>query len=238
MIQFKRGKSLSWHVQKKPLADGQPGYDKDRKKIKIGDGKHSWSELPDASGLKADEILDSEANAKVKVLERAALRPISTLLGKLFHKDDRTLFTYGTEAPDENTIGQVYFQHYDAEPEVDYIVEYGTQGIWQYQKYRSGFARCWGTAEITTDMINTFENSGLFSSKETLNSFEYPFTFLEQPHEVASVISKGGVVWLANTAQNSTTETATYLLLSIDELSDAVYRLTFNVEGFWRKGDY
>jgi hypothetical protein len=35
MIQFKRGKTSSWYSQKTPLAEGQPGYDKDKHKIKI-----------------------------------------------------------------------------------------------------------------------------------------------------------------------------------------------------------
>lgn len=46
MIQFKRGKTASWATQTEPLADGQPGYDKDTHELKIGDGTTSFANLP------------------------------------------------------------------------------------------------------------------------------------------------------------------------------------------------
>ena len=113
MIQFKRGKTANWRKTKQPLAAGQPGYDKDKHKIKIGDGESDWQELPYASGLFREEIISSEEEAK------KTHNPILSALGI----DESPIFTYGEEFPDENTIGQVYLQHYDAEPEVDYIVE-------------------------------------------------------------------------------------------------------------------
>jgi hypothetical protein len=71
MIQFKRGKTFNWLKQTKPLADGQPGYDKDRNKLKIGNGKDPWFMLPSASGLSSEEIIAPEADAKK---DRVALR--------------------------------------------------------------------------------------------------------------------------------------------------------------------
>lgn len=46
MIQFKRGKTISWANQTEPLADGQPGYDKDTHELKIGDGITEFKNLP------------------------------------------------------------------------------------------------------------------------------------------------------------------------------------------------
>lgn len=46
MIQFKRGKTASWANQTEPLADGQPGYDKDTHELKIGDGTTAFADLP------------------------------------------------------------------------------------------------------------------------------------------------------------------------------------------------
>ena len=233
MIQFKRGKSLNWYKQKKPLEDGQPGYDKDRGKIKIGDGKHSWEDLPDASGLRADEIFDSEKNAKVKAKARAALRPLSTLINALFNKEDRTIITYGPEAPDENTVGQVYLQHYETEPETDYIIEYGTNGIWQYQKYKSGIAKCWGTKSLRTEVQTAIESVNLFHSDTVQEA--YPFTFIDVPSETATLCSPSGVAWLAGSvAKNDKGNTASYKILSIDQLTSAIYDITFNIEGLWR----
>ena len=139
MIKFRRGSTKSWQSTSVKLEPGQPGYDKTKHKLKIGDGETSWSDLPYASGLFAEEILDSEANAKTK---------------KTADSENVTLITYGAEAPDKNTVGQIYLQQIE-EPEVDYIVESGVNGIWTYQKWKSGIAKCWGIHSITTTIRET-----------------------------------------------------------------------------------
>ena len=58
IIQFRRGKESEW-IQKNPLLkEGEPALSIDINKIKLGDGKHYWSELEYLSG---DEALDYEA---------------------------------------------------------------------------------------------------------------------------------------------------------------------------------
>ena len=133
MIQIRRGKTASWRKPSKPLAAGQPGYDKDKHKIKVGDGVTSWSLLPYASGLNSDDILLSESKAKLRNTRDS---------------EDSTLITYGTECPNENTVGQVYLQYYETDPETDYIVEFGVNNSWSYQKWNSGVAKCFGTLKI------------------------------------------------------------------------------------------
>jgi hypothetical protein len=225
MIQFKRGKTNSWTSDKKPLADGQPGYDRTKKKIKIGDGKHSWQELPYASGLFRDEIISSEEDAK------KTFDPILTALGI----DERPIITYGPKSPDKNTIGQLYLQYYDAEPEVDYVVSFGVDGMWTYQKWHSGIARCWGTFSSTTAIQDAFESIALYSNTTSIKAVQYPFEFTEQPSETASLCSPGGIVWLATSKQNTKSKSATYTILSPDkQITSAKYDITLMVEGRWR----
>ena len=45
-LKFKRGTASEWETRDVVLADGQPGYDKTNNRLKIGDGKTTWSELP------------------------------------------------------------------------------------------------------------------------------------------------------------------------------------------------
>lgn len=218
MIQFKRGSSENWSKQKTPLADGQPGYDKTRNKIKIGDGKRSWDELPDASGLSAEEILNSEEKAKERFKNDS---------------ESTTIISYGTEGPDKNTIGQLYLQYYDAEPEVDYIVDSGVDGIWTYQKFKSGIAKCWGTFEFTT-AIQTSVGEHLYQNTTAMSTIEYPITFKKVPTENVTIQSPGGLVWKASKELNTKEHTATYSLIGINKLGTATYRFSYNVEGFWR----
>ena len=220
MIQLKRGSTRSWLTNRKPLAAGQPGYDKNKHKIKIGDGESLWGTLPYASGLAAEEILNSEAAAKIRY--------------NLDHEDG-TVITYGTEDPDQNTVGQLYLQYYDAEPETDYIVSYGTDGIWTYQKWRSGIAKCWGTLSVGTTIQTAFEGVALYSDNNVISKVNYPFTFKTVPSENATVQSPGGIVWLASKGKNSKTQSGTYKLISTDKQTNGTtYGISLSVEGFWR----
>lgn len=234
MIQFKRGKSDTWRAQETPLADGQPGFDKDRQKLKIGNGKDSWDKLPNVSGLRLEEILESEEKAKKTLAAKTFLNPVGAFLAKALKLDDRPVFTYGTEAPNENTIGQVYLQHYDAEPELDYIVDKGTSNGWYFQKWHSGFARCNATFEVSVSIKTAFEQSSLYCSNSDFSSKSYPFTFTSKPTEVASLVSTGNIVWLAGKTENSKSETGKYSLISPSSKGSAKYYITFDVSGYWK----
>lgn len=131
MIKIKRGSSTSWQKLKKPLADGQPGYDKTTRKLKIGDGVSLWKDLRDVSGFSAEEIFESESKA-----------------------DDETIFTFGTDMPNSNTKGKIYLQQFDGGVEADYVVETGRNEKYYYRKWESGFIECWGNGEIPSSVSN------------------------------------------------------------------------------------
>ena len=123
MIQFKRGKN--WQKVKTPLADGQPGYDKNKNKLKIGNGSASWDNLPYLIGeLDMENLIQRESKATEKVV-----------------------FTYGKSEPTEKTKGQIYLQEYDGAVEADYVVETGRDTSYFFRKWASGFIECWGTVE-------------------------------------------------------------------------------------------
>lgn len=235
MIQLKRGKTANWLKQKTPLEDGQPGYDRDRHKLKIGDGKSSWSELPDASGLSAEEILEEESKAKERVNNKFNLGLIPSFLAGSLKKEDRPVFTYGTESPDKDTVGQVYLQYYDTDPEVDYVVESGVNGIWTYQKWHSGKAMCWGTLQLITSVNESFENIALYHNNEAMSAVAYPFSFTDVPTETASLHNSGNVAWLASKTNNKKNKSATYNIISMDKSESGVtYNIALNVEGCWK----
>lgn len=244
MIQIKRGKTSSWKKQKQPLADGQPGYDKETHRLKIGDGKSSWDELPNAGGMSADDILCSETEAKTKAKKIKASNPISAigsvLLNKLL-KDDKPVITYGTEAPDKDTVGSIYLQQYDADPETDYIVESGGVkgsdgggGGWSYKKYESGLASCSITFEVKTS-IQTAVGS-LYKNSSNIDRLTYPITFKEPPSEVATVQSDNTLTWLASAkGANTVNKTAQYNIISATKnTSNATYKVSIRVDGYWK----
>ena len=211
MIQLKRGRTQSWRNNKTKLAPGQPGYDKDKHKIKIGDGENLWAELPYASGLFANEILDSEENAKRKVNKDS---------------EDTTLITYGTAAPDANTVGQLYLQ----QSKSDSIVEAGIKDGWIYQVFSSGIIKCCGSFKVALDLTDNIEGTGLFCDSSNFK-VTYPKTFKNPPTELASVLSSNGIAWIANKGANTKSHSGTYTIISPVSTNNAEYTISIQVEG-------
>lgn len=215
MIQVKRGSTEKWSGV--TLAPGQPGYDKTKNKIKIGDGNSTWAALPYASGLHAEEIFCAESKAKNR------------------DNDDKfatNIITYGTGTPNEDTVGQIYLQQID-DPEVDYVVASGKEGIWRYQKWKSGTTRCWCNYTVSGTVMDHPE---FFWRSATTDSIKYPeiLTFTETPTETATVHSSSGQVLLVNSSANTTTTSGTYAIVSlIGEIAESTtYRISIQVEGF------
>jgi hypothetical protein len=155
------------------LSNGQPGYDRRTHKLKIGDGRSTWQELPNVGGLDYDQVLDSEKKAKI----RRAINPT-----------DKTVFTYGTEPPDANIVGQVYLHQYDGDIETDYVIETGVNKGWHYRKWYSGYFECWITTTLTEDKSVNISNAiGSLFVSDNIGSLDYPVAFEEPPTEIVSV---------------------------------------------------
>ena len=53
-IQYRRGTAAEWTSANPTLADGEPGYERDTGKFKVGDGATAWTSLAYSSGIKGD----------------------------------------------------------------------------------------------------------------------------------------------------------------------------------------
>lgn len=239
MIQLKRGSTESWKKLKKPLAAGQPGYDKDKHRLKVGDGETLWEKLK-AVGLSKEEILDSEQNAKLRLKE---------------DPESLAIITYGPEDPDKNTAGELYLQHYETAPEVDYVVDYGVDGIWSWRKWNSGNAECYGALTFETAIKNPFESSVetsatnvstsestvtktrvflLYSNSTEMTALNYPFSFVKTAYESVSLQSSGAIAWLAGKSANTKSKTGTYAIVGPHKEDNKKYTIVFQVSGRWK----
>ena len=151
------------------------------------------------------------------------------------NKLSENIITYGTEAPDENTVGQIYLQHYDAEPEVDYVVETGREGNWMYQIWRSGFVNCWGTVKVTATVASAFDKDFLYCNDTSIAQSKYPelFKFKEPPDEIATLKSPSGTLaWLASSSSNTKEKTGKYTIISPEKQTAKSYEIVLDVKGF------
>lgn len=76
-IQLKRGTSAAWQKLDPILAVGEPGFEKDTNRLKIGDGIKSWNNLPyqDANSLEvfnAETASDFPEEGKPNMIYRAS----------------------------------------------------------------------------------------------------------------------------------------------------------------------
>ncbi len=85
----------------------------------------------------------------------------------------------------------------------DYIVSQGTSGVWEYRKWASGFAECWGyptVAVAVTDQQNSLYTSGAI----TLPT--YPFTFITVPTSFCDIRqNKTSMLWAGLRSNQSST---------------------------------
>lgn len=81
-------------------------------------------------------------------------------------------------------------------PVVDFVVEEGTSGIWNYRKWNSGLAECWGRYELSGVQCNS--DVGSWFKTDYIYLPQYPFTFAEDP-EINMFFDThtgtGGLVW-------------------------------------------
>jgi hypothetical protein len=63
-IQIRRGRKAFWESENPILHDGEPGYEKDTRKLKIGDGSTPWNALPYAAGGASDIPIDQASLAE------------------------------------------------------------------------------------------------------------------------------------------------------------------------------
>lgn len=115
----------------------------------------------------------------------------------------------------------------------DYIVEEGISGIWQYRKWESGLAECWGNSSQTIDIDNIWDAAGnlVFGTGQPVL---YPFTFTEMPSCMITQQNYDGLTIQVIRASGTTTQTPTPGLVKTAPIKGG-YEMIFAFEA---KGKY
>ena len=113
----------------------------------------------------------------------------------------------------------------------DYIVARGKTGIWQWEKYASGVAKCWGV--YSGSNINAAKNHYMGWYYSDPIAVELPFEFTAVP---TVVVSGGGYnnLTVARTAPSTTTSAGVWIL-ALDQYATAVsVSVDIMVKGKWK----
>jgi hypothetical protein len=120
----------------------------------------------------------------------------------------------------------------------DFVVETGTSGIWNYRKWNSGKAECWGRYTHST-VLNTAWGS-MFVGNTKSSKINYPFQFAETPVETATLQASNYAAWLyaesGATGYNSSSQTASYNVCrpTTGGTSTHTFYISLYVVGRWK----
>ena len=128
---------------------------------------------------------------------------------------------------------------------VDFVVEQGTVGVWTYEKWASGKAKCWASIniEVVTESTAGWGDMFVASCESANDKLTFPFEFLEIPHCIVSLSgdSESGNsanFWIAtrNEGVKLTTTTAQQVQLIRPTAATIPQGITlhYQVEGRWK----
>lgn len=107
IIKFKRGKSTTWKTKNLLLLDGEPGFEVDTFRLKIGDGKTQWNDLPYV-GKNGDVVLPDNVMyylGNINTLPDSATEGSTAIYkNKLYIFSNGTWVSLATENVEEPTI--------------------------------------------------------------------------------------------------------------------------------------
>lgn len=117
----------------------------------------------------------------------------------------------------------------------DYITEQGTSGIWQYRKWSSGVAECWG--EYTDEDVSvTTEWGQIYDSVSMYGYYNYPSgLFVAAPVEQVTARAVGGNgIWLETFLDATAERTGKWQYARATQGSGITVRVTMYSIGRWK----
>lgn len=115
----------------------------------------------------------------------------------------------------------------------DFVTSQGTSGIWQYRKWKSGIAECWGRKTVTVNVSSSWGNVFTSGSISDLN-VTFPFTFSAVPTVQASLTANGtGAILMVpgNNTPASKTSTGVFEICRGTAVTGKSYIVNFYVIG-------
>ena len=116
----------------------------------------------------------------------------------------------------------------------DFVVEQGTSGIWEYRKWYSGKAECWGNTTVSVNMDALWSNGIYYGG---VGEIAFPSNlFVSKP--ICQVTPEFGErskgAWLGVNGSSSNTSAPSILLCSPISTTDASFNISYYAHGKWK----
>ena len=114
---------------------------------------------------------------------------------------------------------------------VDWVEDFGQEGIWTWVKYASGIAECWGKVGKTIDLTYA-QDDNYYGYVYTQ---KYPFEFLEPPVVSIETSDANGNVWTARRTDGTTSETPQVYPVACGSASSLYVEIVYTAKGLWKE---
>lgn len=146
--------------------------------------------------------------------------------------------SFGKTAELENTVDSAWVMRLRAglvigeDALTDFVIDQGSVGIWNYRKWSSGKAECWGCPG--TVLVSSIGQWGAFyhSSPTAIQSVEYPFAFIDAPQVQITPLVGSFIFTLS--ANPSPLHTPTLQIEMPTAFSNVEVAVTFHALGRWK----
>lgn len=121
--------------------------------------------------------------------------------------------------------------------EQPYLIERGTSGIWTYEKWSNGIAKCWGTFTHTTAITTAW--GSLYVGNDMVGRINYPIVFASKPVEQVTLHCSSSAAFLmaesGGNGVNGAYATAIYNVCRPNAVSNSqTFYLNYYIVGKWR----
>ena len=119
----------------------------------------------------------------------------------------------------------------DGSPLADFVIQQGTSGIWNYRKWKSGTAECWGQYSFTTAISTAW---GVLYESGAIALPNFPFTFAEIPHVHISTENSNYAMFVergSSSSWSTTTNPGKIFAVRPNTVPSATYKISIYAIG-------
>ena len=138
----------------------------------------------------------------------------------------------GINTPDpQATLDVAGDMRVDGSPLADFVIQQGTSGIWNYRKWKSGTAECWGQYSFTTAISTAW---GVLYESGAIALPNFPFTFAEIPHVHISTENSNYAMFVergSSSSWSTTTNPGKIFAVRPNTVPSATYKISIYAIG-------
>ena len=115
----------------------------------------------------------------------------------------------------------------------DYVVDYGTDGVWTYRKWASGIAECWGVLNTSVSASSAWGSAHYYGKLENIS---FPdLLFVDIPAVSVSISDENGNFFVTSREITAEKVGEIFAVTVVKVETETAIRLNLDVKGRWKE---